>query len=134
MTDAPATVWLLLTMIGGINRSFISVERSMQIHCQVDIGDHNLFFNAESQTVPAYVGIEFMAQSVAAWSGYHALKSCGHHSPYRFPAWFIISYKSLCDEFTQGQTLDICTSLCKEERWRPMAVMLPQESNTKASW
>ena len=39
-----------------------------------NIGDHNLFFNADSQTVPAYVGIEFMAQSVAAWSGYHALK------------------------------------------------------------
>ncbi len=52
----------------------ISVE-ALSIHCQVDIGEHNLFFDAQSQTVPAYVGIEFMAQFVAAWPGYHALKN-----------------------------------------------------------
>jgi predicted hotdog family 3-hydroxylacyl-ACP dehydratase len=38
------------------------------VHCQVDIGEHQLFFDNESKTTPAYVGIEFMAQSIAAWS------------------------------------------------------------------
>lgn len=44
------------------------------IHTQVDIQSSNLFFDESSQTVPAYVGIEFMAQSIAAWSGYQAWK------------------------------------------------------------
>lgn len=75
MTDIPSVDQLLPhddPMI-LIDRA-ISVE-ALSIHCQVDIGAHNLFFDTESQTVPAYVGIEFMAQSVAAWSGYHALEN-----------------------------------------------------------
>ncbi|MBD1575175.1 hotdog family protein [Vibrio sp. S11_S32] len=44
------------------------------IDTQVDIQSNNLFFDQQSQTVPAYVGIEFMAQSIAAWSGYQAWK------------------------------------------------------------
>ncbi|CAH6811766.1 3-hydroxydecanoyl-(acyl-carrier-protein) dehydratase, inferred for ABFAE pathway [Vibrio chagasii] len=113
MTDIPSVDQLLPhdePMI-LIDRA-ISVE-ALSIHCQVDIGDHNLFFNAESQTVPAYVGIEFMAQSVAAWSGYHALKS--GTTP---PIGFLLGsrrYKSLCDEFTQGQTLDIYAEQLMED-------------------
>ncbi|PMP14050.1 3-hydroxydecanoyl-ACP dehydratase [Vibrio breoganii] len=42
------------------------------ICCSVVISPENPFYSAESQSVPAYVGIEFMAQSIAAWSGYHA--------------------------------------------------------------
>ena len=40
--------------------------------CQVEICESNLFFEHDKQAVPAYVGIEFIAQSIAAWSGYHA--------------------------------------------------------------
>ncbi|TKF22705.1 3-hydroxydecanoyl-ACP dehydratase [Vibrio genomosp. F6] len=90
----------------------ISVE-SESIHCQVDIGDHCLFFNPETQTTPAYVGIEFMAQSVAAWSGYHArLKG---EEP---PIGFLLGsrrYQTHCDEFKQGQTLDIYAEQLMED-------------------
>ncbi len=73
------------------DKPMILVDRALDvqqdtIHCQVDIGDHNPFFNQESLSVPAYVGIEFMAQSVAAWSGYHALTQ-GEEPPIGFFAW-----------------------------------------------
>lgn len=47
------------------DRPMILVDRAIDIqqdtiHCQVDIGEHNPFFNRDTQTVPAYVGIEFM--------------------------------------------------------------------------
>ena len=41
----------------------------LSIHCQVTINENNVFFNHETHTIPAWVGIEFMAQSVAGWSG-----------------------------------------------------------------
>lgn len=52
------------------DKPMILVDRALDvqqdtIHCQVDIAEHNPFFDSASQTVPAYVGIEFMAQSVA---------------------------------------------------------------------
>lgn len=78
---------------------------SETVHCQVDIGDHHLFFNADAQSMPAYVGIEFMAQSVAAWSGFHA-KQKGEAPP----VGFLLGsrrYQVECDTFKQGQTLDI---------------------------
>ncbi|MCY9870642.1 hotdog family protein [Vibrio barjaei] len=75
------------------------------VHCQVDIGEHQLFFDNESKTTPAYVGIEFMAQSIAAWSGFHA-KQKGETPPIGF---LLGSrrYQVDCDRFEQGQTLDI---------------------------
>ncbi|MGF1748685.1 hotdog family protein [Vibrio cionasavignyae] len=75
------------------------------VHCQVDIGDHHLFFDPATQTTPAYVGIEFMAQSVAAWSGFHA-KSKGETPPIGFllgSRRYQVDY----EHFKQGQTLDI---------------------------
>lgn len=90
----------------------ISVEET-SIHCQVDIGPHCIFFDPESQTAPAYLGIEFMAQSVAAWSGYHSLQK-GQQPPIGF---LLGSrrYKALCDEFTLGQTLDIYAEQLMED-------------------
>lgn len=75
------------------------------VHCQVDIGDHHLFFDPKTQSTPAYVGIEFMAQSVAAWSGFHAQQK--GEAP---PIGFLLGsrrYQVECDAFKQGQTLDI---------------------------
>ncbi|GLO62004.1 3-hydroxydecanoyl-ACP dehydratase [Vibrio sp. MACH09] len=86
-----------------VDRAITIEEKS--IHCQVDIGEHNPFFDVEKETVPAYVGIEFMAQSVAAWSGYHALLE--NNSP---PIGFLLGsrrYTAMCDKFTKNQTLDI---------------------------
>ena len=42
------------------------------IVCRVTIRKSGLFFDLESRTVPGYVGIEFMAQTVAGWAGYQA--------------------------------------------------------------
>ncbi|HDM8133525.1 TPA: hotdog family protein [Vibrio harveyi] len=100
------------------DRPMILVDRAIDIqqdtiHCQVDIGEHNPFFNRDTQTVPAYVGIEFMAQSVAAWSGYHALVQ-GQEPPIGF---LLGSrrYTSECDAFTQGQQLDVYAEKMMED-------------------
>lgn len=39
------------------------------VSCRVDIGTNSPFFDATLQGVPAYVGIEYMAQTIAAYSG-----------------------------------------------------------------
>ncbi|UHJ59129.1 hotdog family protein [Vibrio furnissii] len=91
-------------------RPMILVDRALtigaeSIHCQVDIGDHLMFFDLATQTIPAYVGIEFMAQSIAAWSGFHALEKGTEP-----PIGFLLGsrrYQAECDHFSQGQTLDI---------------------------
>jgi len=113
MTDIPPVNQLL-----PHDEPMVLIDRALSIgeesiHCQVDIGEHCIFFNKESQTSPAYLGIEFMAQSVAAWSGYHALAK-GHQPPIGF---LLGSrrYKAFCDEFTQGQTLDIYAEQLMED-------------------
>lgn len=78
---------------------------ALSIHCRVTISDKNIFFNHETKTIPAWVGIEFMAQSVAGWSGYHAWKK-GNKSPIGFLLGSR-KYKAECSEFQQGDTLDI---------------------------
>jgi predicted hotdog family 3-hydroxylacyl-ACP dehydratase len=77
----------------------------LTIHCQVQINNSGLFFDSRLNATPAWVGIEFMAQTIAAWSGYHAnLK--GQESPIGF---LLGSrrYSSECSEFPLGTTLDI---------------------------
>ncbi|KOO15161.1 3-hydroxydecanoyl-ACP dehydratase [Vibrio xuii] len=83
------------------------------IHCQVEIGAKNPFFDQESQTLPAYVGIEFMAQSVAAWSGYHSLQKGDQP-----PIGFLLGsrrYSSHCDTFQNGQRLDVFAEKVMED-------------------
>ncbi len=53
----------------------ILIDRLVQTHgattvCEVTIGPHSMFLQAAG--VPAFVGIEYMAQSVAAHGGYQA--------------------------------------------------------------
>ncbi|MDD9173335.1 3-hydroxydecanoyl-ACP dehydratase [Aliivibrio finisterrensis] len=79
--------------------------QELSIHCRVTISDKNIFFNHETKTLPAWVGIEFMAQSVAGWSGYHAWKK-GNKSPIGFLLGSR-KYQAECSEFQQGDTLDI---------------------------
>jgi len=75
------------------------------IHCRVKIKDTNLFFNHKLRAIPAYVGIEFMAQSIAAWSGYHANRQ-GKSSPIGF---LLGSrrYNVSVEQFPEGTILDI---------------------------
>ncbi|MDD9156515.1 hotdog family protein [Aliivibrio sp. S4TY2] len=79
--------------------------QELSIHCRATISDKNIFFNHETKTLPAWVGIEFMAQSVAGWSGYHAWKN-GNKSPIGFLLGSR-KYQAECSEFQQGDTLDI---------------------------
>ncbi len=37
------------------------------IHCQVEINDNSPF--CENGTVPSYIGLEYMAQTIAVWNG-----------------------------------------------------------------
>ncbi|WP_372881579.1 hotdog family protein [Psychromonas sp.] len=77
----------------------------LSVHCQVKIDDSGLFFNKQMSAVPAWVGIEFMAQTVAAWSGYHA--NTQGETP---PIGFLLGsrrYNAECSEFTLGSVLDI---------------------------
>ncbi|GLT15149.1 hotdog family protein [Vibrio algivorus] len=82
----------------------IAVDQQ-SIHTQVIIKSDELFFNVENQSVPGYVGIEYMAQSIAAWSGFQAWQK---GEP---PAiGFLLGsrrYQSQCSEFSLDETLDI---------------------------
>jgi predicted hotdog family 3-hydroxylacyl-ACP dehydratase len=75
------------------------------VHCQVTIHDSGLFFDQETRTVPGYVGIEFMAQTVAAWAGFHAREQ--GEKP---PVGFLLggrSYQCESPAFSEGAELDI---------------------------
>ena len=41
------------------------------IICQSVIKSHNPYWDHKSNCLPSWIGIEFMAQSIAIWSGYH---------------------------------------------------------------
>ena len=75
------------------------------IHCQVQINASGLFFDPQLKATPAWVGIEFMAQTIAAWSGHHA-----NEKGQKSPIGFLLGsryYHSECNEFPLGTTLDI---------------------------
>ncbi|WP_305844721.1 hotdog family protein [Photobacterium leiognathi] len=75
------------------------------IHCRVVICPDCLFFDPKTQSVPGYVGIEFMAQTVAGWSGYHAWKK-GDDSPIGFLLG-CRRYHSELSVFKEHEILDI---------------------------
>lgn len=92
------------------------------IHCQVNIDQHLLFFEEHNHSVPAYVGIEFMAQTIAAWSGFHALQK---KQP--SPIGFLLGcrrYHTNVSHFNQGQQLDIYATQILEDH--NMAVFLAE--------
>ncbi|MGF1734841.1 hotdog family protein [Photobacterium satsumensis] len=75
------------------------------IHCRTTISSLCPFFNSDSGNVPGYVGIEFMAQSIAGWSGYHSWLQ-GDSSPIGF---LLGSrrYQTTCSDFKEHDVLDI---------------------------
>ncbi|CEO41502.1 3-hydroxydecanoyl-ACP dehydratase [Photobacterium kishitanii] len=75
------------------------------VHCQVTIRSDNLFFDNHSQSVAGYVGIELMAQTIAAWAGYHAWQQ-GKPAPIGFLLG-CRRYHSEWSQFNQGVVLDI---------------------------
>lgn len=55
---------------------FIGADEN-SVCTEVDIRSDSPFFQAESQAVPAYVGVEYMAQTIACYAGANALQSGG---------------------------------------------------------
>ncbi|WP_354622783.1 hotdog family protein [Psychromonas sp. MME2] len=105
---------------------------ALTIHCQVTINEFGLFFDKQLNATPAWVGIEFMAQTVAAWSGYHANQQ-GEPSPIGF---LLGSrrYHSECSEFKLGETLDIyAEQLLENEGMAAFACRIECNSRVLAS-
>ncbi|WP_448564069.1 ApeP family dehydratase [Thalassotalea ganghwensis] len=48
---------------------------SNSARCEVDIEQNSAFFQSNLQGVPSYIGIEYMAQSIAAYAGAKALEN-----------------------------------------------------------
>ncbi|AGH79955.1 3-hydroxydecanoyl-[ACP] dehydratase [Psychromonas sp. CNPT3] len=76
-----------------------------KIHSQVLISKNSPFFIANNACVGAWVGIEYMAQTIAAWSGYqHLLKKEAS------PIGFLLGtrrYHADVAFFKENETLDI---------------------------
>lgn len=53
--------------------SGLSYYDEITARCWVDIDEQSPFFNKQLNGVPSYVGIEYMAQTVAAYAGANAL-------------------------------------------------------------
>ncbi len=75
-----------------------------KLTAEVDITPESMFFDDKMNKVPVWVGIEYMAQSIAALSGTHDVKE-KHGEP---KMGFIIgarNYECFVDGFKAGETL-----------------------------
>lgn len=73
------------------------------VHAQVTIQTDSPFFQGVG--VPSYVALEYMAQSIAAWSGFQQ-----NHTNVLPRIGFLLGSRQLklfCNAFKQGETLDI---------------------------
>jgi predicted hotdog family 3-hydroxylacyl-ACP dehydratase len=73
--------------------------------CTVDIDRNSPFYDDTQQAVPAYVGVEYMAQTIAAYAGAHALATGG-----TVKIGFLLGcrkYQPATPGFQAGQTLHI---------------------------
>lgn len=77
----------------------------LTVHCQVIIGSEGVFFDRQINGVAAWIGIEFMAQTIAAWSGYHAWLQ-GKAAPIGFLLGSRC-YSCECESYDHGALLDI---------------------------
>ncbi len=82
--------------------------------CQVDISPLSAFYQPELSAVPAYVGIEYMAQTIAAYAGANALQQGG-----KVQVGFLLGCRKYSPEvshFTQGAVLKVkATKLVMDE-------------------
>ncbi|WP_299082003.1 3-hydroxylacyl-ACP dehydratase [uncultured Paraglaciecola sp.] len=86
---------------------------AISAECSVKIGQHSNFFNSERNSVPSYVGIEYMAQTIAAYANALKLEEGGKVS-----LGFLVSsrsYTTQVREFTLGTELHIYVELLLKE-------------------
>lgn len=74
-------------------------------HCRITIREDGVFYDRRRKAVPAWVGIEMMAQAVAAWAGYKSWKK-GDPAPIGFLLG-TRRYEAAAAEFSDGEMLDI---------------------------
>ncbi len=75
------------------------------VHCQVFVTEQSPFFEIDSKSIGAWVGIEYMAQTISAWSGYQS-----YLNNKTSPIGFLLGsrrYNTKSDCFHQGDVLDI---------------------------
>lgn len=83
-------------------------------HCRVTISERCPYFCRKTRSVPGYVGIEFMAQTVAGWSGYHSWIQGGSS-----PIGFLLGsrrYQAIRSDFEENEVLDIYTEQIMENK------------------
>jgi predicted hotdog family 3-hydroxylacyl-ACP dehydratase len=84
--------------------NLITVDES-SIHCQVFINEKSQFFDDKCRTIGSWVGIEYMAQSISAWSGYQS-----YLKKESSPIGFLLGsrhYHVESELFYEGDVLDI---------------------------
>lgn len=81
--------------------------------CSLQIGSHSNFYNAKRNSVPSYVGIEYMAQTIAAYANVLKLDEGGKVS-----LGFLVSarnYTTEVSEFLSGAELIVNVELLLKE-------------------
>jgi len=74
--------------------------------CQLTIHQGSNFYNVKKQSVPSYVAIEYMAQSIAAFANANEKDQGGEVA-----IGFLVSsrkFKMFVSEFTLGEKLQVC--------------------------
>jgi len=82
----------------------IAVEAT-SVHCQVLICEQSPFFDHQTDAIGAHIGIEYMAQTIALWSGYHSFLEGKPPSIALLLGCRL--YASTCVQFNKGVLLDI---------------------------
>jgi predicted hotdog family 3-hydroxylacyl-ACP dehydratase len=99
---------ILIDRLGAVNQD--------QFEAFADINSASMF--ATKDGVPAYVGLEYMAQSIAAYAGWKALKNGGHvkegfllgSREVSFPKAYIplgLTLKIICQEVLHDQEMAV---------------------------
>ncbi|MFT2091831.1 3-hydroxylacyl-ACP dehydratase [Paraglaciecola sp. 2405UD69-4] len=82
--------------------------------CLLEIREQSNFYNPEKKSVPSYVGLEYLAQSIAAYANANKVQEGGEVA-----LGFLVSarnFKAAVSEFTLGMQLETkVTKLFKEE-------------------
>lgn len=111
--------------------NLIDVDEN-SIHCQVFVTENSQFFSAESKMIGAWLGIEYMAQTISAWSGYQSFLK---NEP--SPIGFLLGtrrYNTESGPFHEGDILDVyAKKLMESEGMGAFACLIKCNNNLLAS-
>lgn len=132
MTDFPDVADLLPHNDPMILLDKLIFADDEKTHCQVFISEKSPFYDETTQAVAAWVGIEYMAQAIAAWSGHRSFLK--NETP---QIGFLLGsrrYNSDVASFKKGQCLDIYTEkLLENEGMGAVACSITCEGETLAT-